>query len=154
MINVNNAAIAIFVVIFSTGCATVKMESKEASEKLKLIPKPAEGNAGFFLYRDSGFGSALKKDIFVNGRCIGESAPNTFFHTEVEGGKVHLIETESEFSRNNISLMAEAGKNYFIRQFIKFGVFVGGADLEVIPEETAKLAIAKLDLAVSGKCGD
>ena len=57
-----------------------------------------------------------------------------------------------EFSPNKISLLAEAGKNYFIRQFIKIGVFVGGADLEVIPEETARPVISKLDLATNGSC--
>jgi len=104
------------------------------------------------LYRDSVFGAALKKDIFVNGKCIGESAPNVFFYTQVEGGKTHTIETESEFSPNKISLLAEAGKNYFIRQFIKMGVLVGGADLEIITDETAKPVILKLDLATNGSC--
>ena len=104
------------------------------------------------MYRDSLFGGALKKDIFVNGKCIGESAPNTFFHTEVKGGKVYEIETESEFSPNKISVMAEAGKNYFIRQFIKMGVFIHGADLEIMSEETAKTAISKIDLAAGGNC--
>jgi hypothetical protein len=46
----------------------------------------------------------------------------------------------------------EAGKNYFIRQFIKIGPFVGGADLEQIAEEQAKADITKLGLAQPGKC--
>ena len=61
---------------------------------------------------------------------FGESAPNVFFYTQVKGGETHKIETESEFSPNTLELMLEAGKNYFIRQFIKMGAFVGGADLE------------------------
>ena len=152
MIKFKNMLIVVLVAIFSVGCASVKMESKEASEKIKQFPKPAEGNAGFYFYRDSVFGAALKKDIFVNGKCIGESVQNVFFYTQVEGGKTYVLETESEFSPNKISLLAEAGKNYFIRQFIKIGVFVGGADLEVIPEETAKPVISKLDLATNGSC--
>ena len=152
MIKFKNILIVILVAIFSVGCASVKMESKEASEIIKQFPKPTEGNAGLYLYRDSVFGAALKKDIFVNGKCIGESAPNVFFYTQVEGGKTHTIETESEFSPNKISLLAEAGKNYFIRQFIKMGVLVGGADLEIITDETAKPVILKLDLATNGSC--
>ena len=154
MINFKFIISAIIPVILFTGCASVKMESKEISEKIKQFANPTEGNSGLFIYRDSSFGGGLKKDIFVNGKCIGESASKTFFYTEVQGGKVNSIETESEFSPNKISLMAEAGKNYFIRQFIKMGVFVGGADLEVMPEDVAKAAISKLDLAVNGTCGN
>ena len=83
-----------------TGCASVKMESKEASDKLKQFAPPGIGNSGLYLYRDSSFGTALKKDILVDGQCVGESAPNVFFYTEVTGGKVHVISTESEFSPN------------------------------------------------------
>ena len=135
-----------------TGCASVKMESKDASDKLKKFGPPSAGNAGLYLYRDSSFGGALKKDLKVNGRCIGESAPNVFFHTEVSGGKIHEISTESEFSPNTLALMVEAGKNYFIRQYIKVGLIIGGADLEPVSEEKGNSAVAQLDLAASGKC--
>ncbi len=128
------------------------MESKEASQKLKNFPRPTAGNSGLYLYRDSVLGASLKKDITVDGKCLGESAPNVFFFTEVEGGKQHVIATESEFSPNTLSLMVDAGRNYFIRQFIKIGVFVGGADLELIPEDQGKIAVSKLELATSGSC--
>ncbi|HHV6932376.1 TPA: DUF2846 domain-containing protein, partial [Haemophilus influenzae] len=42
-----------------------------------------------------------------------------------------------------------SGKNYFIRQYIKFGVFAGGANLEQVSEEEGKKAISKLNMAVS-----
>lgn len=143
------------IILFAlTGCASVKMEDKATTERLKQFAQPTAGNAGLYIYRDSSLGSALKKDIWVDGKCIGESAPKVFFYTEVEGNKEHKIATESEFSPNEISLMVEAGKNYFIRQFIKFGVFVGGAGLEIIPEDKGKSAVQKLELASSGKCSE
>jgi hypothetical protein len=46
----------------------------------------------------------------------------------------------------------EAGKNYFYRQFIKMGLMVGGADLEAVPDDQAKAAIVKLQLATAGTC--
>ncbi|MFZ1712138.1 MAG: DUF2846 domain-containing protein, partial [Nitrosomonas sp.] len=75
-----------------------------------------------------------------------------FFYTEVEGEKLHKIDTESEFSPNTLELVLEAGKNYFIRQFIKIGVFVGGAGVEQVPEEQGKADITKLEMATPGKC--
>jgi len=135
-----------------SGCASVDMASKAESAKAKEFKLPNQGNAGVYVYRDSFVGKALKKDVWIDGKCIGESAPDVFFYTEVEGGKNHTVDTESEFSPNTLELMFEAGKNYFIRQFIKIGVFVGGAGLEQIPEEQGKIAVAKLEMAKAGKC--
>ena len=145
----------VFVIVLSalfTGCASVKMESKADSTKAKQFAQPQAGNSGLYTYRDSFVGKALKKDIWVNGKCVGESAPDVFFYTEVAGGKEYSISTESEFSPNALTLLAEAGKNYFIRQYIKMGLFVGGAGLELIPEEQGKAAVSKLELAKPGTC--
>lgn len=135
-----------------SGCASVEMASKAESAKAKEFNPPSQGNAGVYIYRDSFVGKALKKDIWIDGTCIGESAPDVFFYTEVEGGETHKVDTESEFSSNALELMVESGKNYFIRQFIKLGVFVGGAGLEQITEEQGKKDVAKLEMAKPGKC--
>lgn len=144
--------VALAFTLLISGCASVDMAPTAESGKAKQFNSPSQGTAGVYIYRDSSFGSALKKDIWIDGKCIGESAPNVFFYAEVEGGKHHSVDTESEFSPNTLDLMFEAGKNYFIRQFIKLGLFVGGAGLEPVPEEQGKMAIAKLELAKPGKC--
>lgn len=135
-----------------TGCASVNMAPQEASAKAKQFAAPGANNAGVYVYRNSSFGGALKKDIWIDGKCIGESAPHVFFYTEVEGGKTHKIDTESEFSPNALEMMFEAGKNYFIRQYIKMGVFAGGAGVELVTEEQGKTDIAPLDMAATGNC--
>lgn len=128
------------------------MATKAESAKAKEFNTPGAGKAGLYVYRDSFVGKALKKDIWVNGECLGESAPDVFFYTEVAGGKTHKIDTESEFSANALELATEANKNYFVRQYIKMGVFVGGAGLELIPEQQGKQDVAKLEMAKTGKC--
>lgn len=135
-----------------SGCASVDMASKADSAKAKEFNPPSQGNAGVYIYRNSFVGKALKKDVWVDGKCIGETAPDVFFYTEVEGGKKHKVDTESEFSPNTLELMFETGKQYFIRQYIKMGAFVGGAGVELIPEEQGKADVAKLDMAAQGKC--
>lgn len=137
-----------------TGCASVSLEDQAASNKAKQFAPPAEGNAGLYIYRNSPIGVALKKDIRVDGKCIGESAPNIFFYTEVKGNETHEVSTESEFSPNKLTMMFNAGKNYFIRQYIKFGVFVGGADLELMLEDQGKSDVSKLSLAKNGNCSE
>lgn len=140
--------------LFMTGCASVNMASKEESAKAKQFNAPSAGNAGVYIYRNSFVGKALKKDLWVDGKCLGESAPDVFFYTEVQGGKKHKFDTESEFSPNTLELMLAAGKNYFIRQYIKLGVFVGGAGLEQVSEEQGKKDVAALEMAKPGKCSD
>jgi len=134
------------------GCASVPMENKEYSNKAKEFNQPSEGNAGLYIYRAGGLGTALKKDIMVDGKCIGESAPYVFFYEEVKGGVEHKISTESEFSPNDLLVMTENGENYFVNQYIKAGIFVGGADLELVNKEEGKKAVTKLDMAKKGAC--
>lgn len=146
------ALVLVMASLLASGCASVGMATKEESAKAKKFDPPAAGNAALYLYRNSFVGQALKKDIWIDGRCIGETAPDVFMRVEVEGNKSYKIDTESEFSPNTLDVMLVAGKNYFIRQFIKMGVFVGGAGLEKVSEEQGRKDVAKLDMAQSGKC--
>jgi len=146
------ASAALAASLLFSGCASVNMAPKEESAKAKEFAQPAAGNAGVYVYRDSFVGQALKKDIWIDGKCIGESANKVFFYTQVPGDKTHKIDTESEFSPNTLEAMLVAGKNYFFRQFIKMGVFVGGAGIEEIPEEQGKKEIAQLEMAKLGNC--
>lgn len=147
-----NSAMAALAVALISGCASVPMESKEASTQAKQFGPPSAGNSGLYIYRDSFAGKALKKDIWVDGKCLGASAPDVFFHDQVKGDLEHKISTESEFSPNDLSIHTVAGQNYFIRQYIKLGVFVGGANLELVDEAVAKQAISSLELARKGSC--
>lgn len=137
-----------------SGCASVDMASKEESTAAKQFNQPAPGQAGLYIYRDSFAGQALKKDLWIDGKCIGETANKVFFYMQVPGNKTYKIDTESEFSPNTFEAMVAADKNYFFRQYIKMGVFVGGAGLEQMSEEDGKAAVAKLELAKPGKCSD
>jgi hypothetical protein len=144
--------LAIATSLLVTGCASVTMAPKEDSAKAKQFAPPATNNAGLYVYRNSFVGKALKKDLWVDGKCLGESAPDVFFYTEVAGGKSLTISTESEFSPNDLKLTVDSGKNYFVRQYIKIGAFVGGAGIELVPEQQGKTDIAQLDMAKPGNC--
>jgi hypothetical protein len=134
------------------GCASVPMESAEKSTNAKKFGQPSNGNAGLYIFRTGVVGGALKKDISIDGKCIGESAPNVFFFEEVKGDIDHKISTESEFSANDLVVKTTAGVNYFVRQFIKLGLFVGGAGLELVSEDEGKKEVSNLGLANKGTC--
>lgn len=147
----NLALVALTASLF-TGCASIPMERVEQSNIAKQYDPPSNGNAGLYVYRSGSLGGALKKDILIDGKCIGETAPNIFFHEEVKGDVEHKISTESEFSPNDLLIKTESGKNYFVQQYIKIGVFVGGAGLELVDEEKGKKEVEKLSLAKKGNC--
>lgn len=136
-----------------SGCASVPLASKAETNTAKEFKTPVENTAGIYIYRvDSAFGAALKKDVWVNGECIGETAPGVFFYHEVKSGEDYTISTESEFSANEIKLNTESGKSYFYEQYIKMGAFSGGAGLKVVDNEIGKSEVSKLPMATKGKC--
>jgi Protein of unknown function (DUF2846) len=128
------------------GCASVPMASKELDAKVKTFAAPSDGKAGLYIFRDSMFGAALTKTVSLDGKVIGATAGKTFFYTEVQPGSLTLA-TQSEFSDNSLGIAVQSGKNYFVRQFIKMGVFVGGANLELVDEKTGKEAVLQCELA-------
>ena len=136
------------IIAITSGCASVNMAPEDATKGAKEFSPPSEDMAGMYL------GASLKKDLWIDGECVGETAKGVFFYEEVEGDQEHEISTESEFSPNNLKLTTESGNHYFIKQYIKPGMFVGGADLEVVDEQEGMEEVAKLEMALKGRCSN
>lgn len=135
------------------GCASVPQANSQSSQQAKELIAPSEGNAAIYVYRsNSVVGAALKKDVWVDGECLGETARGTFFFKEVMGNQEHTISTESEFSPNHLMIKTEAGKQYFFQQYIKPGMFVGGANLKQVDRVIGEKAVSEYQFAQSGKC--
>ena len=147
-------AILLVSYIVMTGCASVPMETADKNSIAKKFNPPLEGSSGLYIYRNSFVGKALKKDIWVDGKCIGETAPDIFFYETVDGDTNHKVSTESEFSPNDLLIKVKSGMNYFIPQYIKMGIFVGGAGLELVDEEKGKEEVSELDMATKGTCSN
>lgn len=128
-----------------TGCASVPMDTPEADAALKTFTAPAADKAGLYIYRDSFVGAALKKTVKVDDQAIGETATAFTYRLLTPG--THTIATESEFSDNNLVLTAVGGQNYYVRQSIKMGVFVGGAKLTQVSEAVGQEHLQKCKLA-------
>ena len=139
----------LFTLVFSVylaGCATVPMAPTADDQLRKQFSAPSEGTAGLYIYRNSNFGGALTKQLSLDGQLIGATAPMTYFYREVSPGQ-HTLSTQSEFSDNDLIIKTDQGMYYFVRQYIKMGVFVGGANLELVPEEEGKKGVSECNLA-------
>jgi len=132
--------------VLLTGCASVPMESPEKDQALKTFAAPPQNQAGLYIFRDSSLGGSLKKTVKIDGQTIGETAPHTYFYRLITPGH-HVLATESEFGENTLDLDAKAGQNYYVRQSIKLGVFVGGAKLTLVPESEGKEGVRDSKLA-------
>ncbi len=134
------AGLLLLATLVVSGCASVPMGSNDADQALKQFPTPPQEKAGLYVYRDSFMGKALKKSVSLDGQLLGETANGVYFYEVIEPGE-HSLSTESEFSDNSIDFMADAGENYFVEQYIKMGVFVGGAGLNMVEKTKGMEAV-------------
>lgn len=137
---------AVLAIALLQGCASVPMESPEKDRELKAFPNPPQGQAGLYIFRDSSLGTALKKTVSIDGKPVGETAINTYLYRVITPGE-HQLSTESEFSDNLLVLKAEPDQNYYVRQYIKMGLFVGGANLEQVSTAEGQKGVAETELA-------
>jgi peptide subunit release factor 1 (eRF1) len=138
--------ILLSIVVLLSSCASVPMASLKDDAKAKEFLNPANDKSGIYIYRNTFVGQALKKNVFIDRLLVGETANKVYFYKKITPGK-HIISTESEFSDNKIELVTKGGINYFIEQYIKMGVFVGGANLKIISEAEGKKAVLECQLA-------
>ena len=130
-----------------SGCVNVATQTPEAESYAKQFNPPPAGWSGLYIYRTcSVFGAGLKKSLYVDGQFVGETSRCRFFYRLLKPG-VHKIQTESEFSENGTTLEFREGVNHFIQQYIKLGVFVAGANLEIRDEAEGRKDVSDLSLA-------
>lgn len=122
------------------------MASSEEDNQRKQFSPPSQNMSGVYIFRNSSFGAALKKMLYIDDQPIGASAINTYFYREVKPGE-HKLSTQTEFGNNDLTIKTESNKNYFVRQYIKMGAFVGGANLELVGEEEGKNGVRECKLA-------
>lgn len=133
--------------LIMVGCASVPLETVGTSNEALEFNPPTEGMAGVYIYRNTSFTGAVKNNVWVDGECVGETAPFVFFYIEVKPG-VKVVATESLVSPNEISVEMDAGKLYFIDQ----DYWQMRTTLNLVSEERGKKAVSKLKLAKGGIC--
>ncbi|WP_297576237.1 DUF2846 domain-containing protein [uncultured Campylobacter sp.] len=128
-----------------TGCSTGMVKaSPERSALVKEFNNPPEGKAGLYLYKHTAGsfrspGEALRT-AYLDDQAIAKLKQYYFIYMDVEPGE-HTISVESEFSPNKLKILFEKGKNYFVRQYLKIGIFVNGSNVVLMDEEKAKKAL-------------
>ena len=131
-------------ILLLSACASVTMgDSKQDSIAKTFVAKP--NVAGIYIYRNESFGAALRMDVEVDGKPIGQSAAKTYFYLDVPPGK-HTFTSKSE-NEDTITLDALAGKLYYIWQEVKMGLLYARTKLSLVSEEEGRRGVLESQLA-------
>jgi len=133
-------------VVLASGCASVPMATPEQDAAARSFAvKP--GKANIYVYRNETFGAAIRMPIALNGKLVGDTAANTFLILEVSpGGHTILSKTEND---PIVMINAVAGRNYYVWQEVKMGMFSARSALHLVDEATGKAAIKDCKLIVT-----
>ena len=130
-------------VVLLSGCASVPMASIERDNQAKTFAvKP--GLSNIYVYRNESFGGAIKMDVELDGKLIGQTVAKSYFALEVSPGKHTLISKAENDSVLDVN--AEGGKNNFVWQEVKFGLIIARNKLQIVDEATGKAGIAECKL--------
>lgn len=124
--------------VFVTGCRSVPLASMEDDAKAKTFKTDPNG-AQIYIYRNEILGGQIKIDVRVNGKEVGKTLQNTYMMLSVPAGK-YSIESESE-NTSTLELSTEKGKNYFVWQEAKMGMWLARNKLQSVDEKTGQKGV-------------
>lgn len=137
---------AIVVAASLVGCASVPMGDSNKNSELKTFnAKP--GVAGLYIYRNESIGAAVRMDVSVDGKVLGETAAKTYLYTELPPGK-HTITSKSE-NTDSIEIETVGGKLYYVWQEVKMGLLYSRTKLHLVSEEEGRKGVLESNLAAS-----
>lgn len=126
-----------------TGCASVNMAPASQDSRAKNF-KPETDQATIYVYRNETFGAAVKMPVLLNGYHVADTIANSYLAMSVSAGNYQVTsKTENDSS---LDLKVESGKNYFVWQEVKMGVWSGRSQLQVVSEEKGKAGVLECKL--------
>lgn len=127
-----------------SGCASVDMGDarKDAAAKTFVAPKDA---AAVYIYRNESMGAAVKMDVEVDGKPIGQTAANTFLYKVIAPGK-HTITSKAE-NTDTVEIDAKPGTLHYLWQEVKMGLMYARTKLHQVEETQGKKGVLETKLA-------
>ncbi|MCW8949323.1 MAG: DUF2846 domain-containing protein [Sedimenticola sp.] len=127
-----------------TGCASVPMASIEKDTQAKQYITESN-KANIYLYRNESFGAAIAMPVSLDGMVAGKTGAQTYFLWSVEPGE-HEVTSLTE-NTAKIKINAVEGKNHFIWQEVKMGMWTARSQLHEVSEEIGKKGVGECKLA-------
>jgi hypothetical protein len=138
--------LASFAAALLSACASVPMgDSKQDATNKTFTTKT--NAAGVYIYRNESIGAAIRMDVEVDGKPVGQTAAKTYFYVEVPSG-THTITSKSE-NDDSLTMEMVAGKLYFVWQEVKMGLLYARTKLNLMPEDEGKRGVLECQLALA-----
>lgn len=135
-------------VVAFAGCAAVPMASLDQDAEAKKFSVPA-GQSRIYVYRNESIGGAIPMTVSLDGRVMGRTAMQTFFVWDVAPGK-HTVTSHAE-DVSNLILETAAGKDYYVWQEVKMGLWFARSLLQQVDEKTGRAGVLECRLAGPGE---
>jgi hypothetical protein len=136
--------ITTFLALTVAGCASVPMgDARQDAVKKTFVAKPDV--AGVYIYRNESMGGAVRMDVDIDGKTIGQTAAKTYFYAELAPG-THTITSKSE-NTDSLGIDVVAGKLYYIWQEVKMGVLYARTKLHIVSDDEGKKGVLESQLA-------
>lgn len=129
--------------ILLTGCASVPMATPEQDAAAKSFTVKAD-KANLYIYRNESFGGAVKMPVLVDGKMVGDTMKMSYIKYEVAPG-AHTIISKAE-NDAELKVDAAAGKNYFVWQEVKMGVWSARSALSLVDAEKGQAGVKECKL--------
>lgn len=114
------------------------MASADLDRKAKSFTT-MHGKGSVYVYRNESLGGALAMTVSMNGKVVGQTGPNTYFWFNLKPGK-YSIESHAE-NVSTLPLIVEQGKQYFVWQEMKMGMWMARTMLQQVSEEAGKKGV-------------
>ncbi|NCN88844.1 MAG: DUF2846 domain-containing protein [Gallionella sp.] len=101
--------------------------------------------AGIYIYRNESMGAAVKMDVELDGKAIGQTAANTYLYKEVAPGK-HTISSKAE-NTDSVEIDAKVGTLSYVWQEVKMGILYARTKLHLVDEAEGKKGVLETKLA-------
>ncbi len=109
---------------------------------------PLEENGRIYFYRTAfPWMVAVEPDVIVNGRRVGSSRHDRFFHKDAAPGRYEVFLTSDPDQR--LYLTVEAGQARFVKTVVRFTATGTKLTAEQVEEAEARREIAALEAATA-----
>ncbi len=136
-------ALFLIVILLTSGCASVPMADASKDSQAKQFATPHDGS-NIYVYRNESIGMVAKMSVVIDGRMAGDTAAQTYLLLHVTPGK-HTIVSKSE-TDSMLDITTDNGKNYFVWQEVKMGMWSPRSQLHLMDDEQGKTGVSECKL--------
>lgn len=124
--------------LFMTGCTSAPIAPLNQGVKVNDF-LPIQDKATLYIYRNEDFGAAIPMSVSINGKILGKMTGRTYFLLHLEPGNYNIESHAGNIS--TISLSVDAGKNYFLWQEVKMGMWNAENLMQNVDEKTGRTGV-------------